>query len=104
MSLPVDVPITSLLEETAGFQRQPAKWQGMVKNLAEEFSCPISEVEKALNTAAHQLEQGAHIKDFVQVLAIKQVKDLLRQYQHTLPRHEQRDLNLPQPSRHQLSP
>lgn len=104
MSLPVDVPITNLPEETAAFQRQPAKWQGIVKNLAEEFSCPISEVEKVLSTAAHQLEQGAHIKDFVQVLAIKQVKDLLRPYQHTPPRHEQRDLNHPQPSHHQLSP
>jgi hypothetical protein len=104
MSLPVDVPITNLLEERAAFQRQQAKWQGIVKDLAEEFSCPISEVEKVLSTAAHQLEQGAHIKDFVPLLAIKQVKDLLRPYQYTPPRYEQRDLNHPQSSLHRPCP
>ena len=97
----MDVPITNLLEEGAGFQRQPAKWQGIAKNLAEEFSCPISEVEKVLSTAAHQLEQGAHIKTFIPLLAIKQVKDLLTPDRHIPARHEQRDLNHPEPSHHQ---
>ena len=91
----VDAPIITVLEERAAFQRQHAKWQGVVKDLAEAFSCPISEVEKALSTAARQLEHGAHIKDFIPVLAIKQVKDLLRPYQHRPPRHEQRDLKHP---------
>lgn len=62
------------------FERQQAIWRGIVKNLAEEFSCPPSEVEKLLSTTAHQLEQEARIKDFVPVLAMKQVKDLLRPY------------------------
>lgn len=80
-------------------QRQPAKWwHGIVEDLAEEFSCPISEVERMLSTEMHQLEQGALIKDFVSVLALKQVKDLLKLYRHTPARHEQRDLNHPQPS------
>ena len=104
MSLPVDLPITNLLEETAVLQRQQAKRQGIVKDLADEFFCPISEVEEVLSTAEHQLEQGAHIKVFVPLLAIKQVKDLLRPYKHTPRRHEQRDLNHPQPSHYQPCP
>lgn len=69
MSLPVDVPITNLLEERATFQRQQPKWQGIAKDVAEEFSCPISEVEQLLSTEGHQLEQGAHIKEFIPTLA-----------------------------------
>ena len=91
----MDVPIATQLEERAAFERQQAIWHGIVKNLAEEFSCPVSEVEKLLSTTAHQLKQEARIKDFIPVLAIKQVKDLLRPYQHRPPRHEQRDLNHP---------
>ena len=60
------------------FERQQAIWHGIVKNLAEEFSCPISEVDQLLRTTAHQREQEARIKDFIPVLAMKQVKDLLR--------------------------
>lgn len=63
------------------FERQQAIWHGIVKNLAEEFSCPISEVEKLLSTTAHQLDQEAHIKNFIPVLAMKQVKDLLRPHE-----------------------
>ena len=83
--LPVDVAISNLLEERAAFERQPAKWQVIVKDLAEEFSCPISEVEQILNAETHQLEQGAHIKAFVPILAIKEVKTLLRLSRHTPP-------------------
>jgi hypothetical protein len=98
MGLPMGVLITNLLEERAAFQRQLATWQSIVEHLAEGFACPISEVEQMLRTAVHQLEQGAHIKDFISVLAIKQVKDLLKPYRHTPPRHEPRDLHHPQPS------
>ena len=80
------------------FQRQPMKWQSAVENLAEEFSCPISEVERMLSAAADQLEQGARIKEFISVLAVKQVKTFLRAHRPLPPRHEQRDLNHPQPS------
>jgi hypothetical protein len=78
VSLSVDIPITHLLEERAAFQRQQPKWQGIAKEIAEAFSCPISEVEQLLSTEAHQLEQGAHIKEFIPTLAIKRAKELLR--------------------------
>jgi hypothetical protein len=100
----VDLPSANLPEERAAFQCQPAKWQGIVDHLAEEFGSPISEVEQMLHTAVHQLEQGAHIKDFISVLAIKQVKDLLKPYRQISPRHERRDLNRPQPSHQQPYP
>lgn len=77
------------------FQPPPMKWHGVVENLGEEFACPPSEVERMLSAAARQLEQGARIKDFISVLAVKQVKVLLRTYRLTSPRHEQRDLNHP---------
>jgi hypothetical protein len=104
MSLTLDVPITNLLEERAAFQRQQPKWQGIARDISKEFSYPISEVEQILSTEAHQIEQGAHIKDFVPLLAIKRVKDLLRLNGRTPPRHEQRDLNQSQPSHHQTCP
>lgn len=100
----MDVPTTNLPEEKAAYQRQPAKWQGIAEDLAEEFSYPISEVEQILSTEMDQLEQVAHIKVFIPLLAIRQVKDLLRLYRQTPPRHEQRDLNHPQPSHQQPYP
>ena len=90
----MDLPISNLLDERAVVQRHHAHWQAIVKDLADQFSCPMSEVEKALGSAEHQLEQGARIKVFVPLLAIKQVKDL---YQYTPRRHEPRDLNPPSP-------
>lgn len=100
----MDVSSANLSEVRVAFQRQPMKWQGIVENLGEEFSCPISEVERMLSAAAHQLEQGAHIKEFISVLAVKQVKGLLRVHRPTPPRHEQRDLNHAQPSQQQPRP
>jgi hypothetical protein len=98
MSLPVDAPITNLLEARAAFERQPAKWHGIVEDLADEFSCPIFEVEQMMNIAAHQLEQGAQVKEFIPVLAVKQVKDLLRKSRRTPSRYGQHNLNHPLPS------
>ena len=60
------------------FQRQRIKWQGIVESLGQEFSCPLPEVERMLSSTAHQLEQEAQVKDFIPVLAVKHVKDLLR--------------------------
>ena len=80
----MDGSSTSLPEVSVTFQRQPMKWRGIAENLGEEFSCPISEVERMLSAEAHQLEQEAHIKDFISVLAVKQVKGLLRAYRFTL--------------------
>jgi hypothetical protein len=94
----LDVSSANLPEGRVAFQRQPMKWQGIVENLGEEFSCPIFEVGRMLSAAAHQLELGAQIKEFVSVLAVKEVKGLLRAYRSTPLRHEQRDLNHPQSS------
>ena len=80
------------------FQRQPMKWQDIVESLGKEFSCPIPEVERMLTVAAQQLEQGAQIKEFVSVLALKEVKDRLRKSRHTRSRHGQHNLNHPLPS------
>jgi hypothetical protein len=74
------------------------KWHGIVESLGEEFSCPIPEVERMLSAAAHQLEEGAQVKEFIPVLAIRQVKDLLRKSRHTPPRYGQHNLNPPPPS------
>ena len=96
--------MTNLLEERAAFLRLLAKWDGIVEHLAKEFSCPICQVEEMLSTVVHQLEQGAHIKDFVLILAIKEVKDLMTPYRYTPPRYKQRDLHHPQPSHQQPGP
>ena len=79
------------------FQRQRMKWQGIVESLGEEFSCPLPEVERMLSTAAQQLEQEAQVKDFIPVLAVKQVKDLLRKSRHAPSRYRQHNLSHPLP-------
>ena len=76
--MPWDPSLNSLMEERAAVDRQELNWHSVAQDMAEEFSCPVSEIEKMLCVEMHQLEQGAHIKDFVPLLAIKQVKDLLR--------------------------
>jgi len=73
------------------------KWHGIVESLGEEFSCPLPEVERMLSAVAQQLEQGAQVKEFIPVLAVKEVKGLLRAYRPTSPRHDQRNLNHLQP-------
>ena len=73
----------NLSEVRVALIRHPMKWYGIVENLSEEFSCPLPEVERMLSAAAHQLEQEAQVKEFIPVLAVKQVKDLLRVYPPT---------------------
>ncbi len=80
------------------FQRQSMKWQAIAESLGAEFSWPISEVERMLSAAAHQLEQGAQVKEFIPVLAVKQVKDLLRTSRRTPSRYGQHNLTHPLPS------
>jgi hypothetical protein len=80
------------------FQRQRMKWHGIVESLGEEFSCPVPEVEQMLSAAARQLEQEAQVKDFIPVLAVKQVKDLLRKSRRTPSRYGQHNLNHPNSS------
>ena len=97
----MDGSSTSVQEVRVTFQRQSMKWRGIVESLGEEFSWPISEVERMLSAAAHQLEQGAQVKEFITVLAVKEVKGFLRANRPASPRQEQRDLNRPQPSQQQ---
>jgi hypothetical protein len=52
------------------------------------FLSPLSEVERMLSCAAQQLEQEAKVKEFIPVLAVKQVKDLLRKSRHTPFRYD----------------
>jgi len=70
------------VEERAVVDRQQLNWHSVAQGMAEAFSCPVSEIEKMLCTAMHQLEQEAHIKEFVPLLVAKQVKDLLRAHQY----------------------
>ena len=72
----MDVFIT-MRKDTVAVEPQPAKWRALIKDLAEQFSCPFSRVEQILGRERHQLEQEARIKDFIPVLAVKRVKDLL---------------------------
>jgi len=65
-------------EASESFQRQRMKWEGIIESLGKEFSCPLPEVERMLSAIAYQLDQEAQVKDFIPVLAVKQVKDLLR--------------------------
>ena len=71
------------MEERAAVDRQELDWHSVAQDISEEFSCPLSEIEKMLLAERPQLEQEAHIKVFVPLLAIKQVKDQLRLMQHT---------------------
>lgn len=48
------------------------------KEIAREFSLSIIEVDQLLKAEMHQLEQGACIRQFVPLLAIKQVKERAR--------------------------
>jgi len=68
----------TMQKDPAAVQPQSAEWQDIVESLGKEFSCPISEVEQMLSAAVDELEQGARIKEFIAVLAVKQVKNHLR--------------------------
>jgi Protein of unknown function (DUF3562) len=76
------------------FQNQQPKMQGIeramieqdMKDIAEEFSLPISEVDQTLKAEMQRLEQRARIRQFVPLLAIKGVKESLRANQRTPPR------------------
>jgi Protein of unknown function (DUF3562) len=79
------------IQEEVTFPRQ--KWQGIVENLGQEFSCPLSEVEQMLNAAARHLDQEAQVKEFIPVLAVKEVKDLLRKSRYIRSRDGQHQFN-----------
>lgn len=63
----------------------PMQWIDVaVDELATRFSVPPSEVQRLLWEQIRTLERRARIKEFVAVLAIRQVKEVLRKQ----PNHE----------------
>ena len=48
-----------------------------IRALADQFALPTAEVQLILRSEIHHLECGARIRDFVRLLAVKQVKDSL---------------------------
>ena len=59
----------------------PPQMQGVdhdIKTIAEQFSLSVSEVHAILLSEIHHLERSARIRDFIPLLAIKQVKESLR--------------------------
>jgi hypothetical protein len=50
----------------------------IIKALADEIGCPVEDVKNIFTSALQKLEASAQIKDYVHVLASKQVRDALR--------------------------
>lgn len=91
-----DATTRRLTEERVAFQRQPSKIQAVAKDIAENFSCSVSEVEQILRLEMHDLEQVARIKEFVPLLAVKRVKEVLTLNRRSIARPGQYDLQQPQ--------
>lgn len=49
-----------------------------IESIAQQFSLPISDVYENVRIQIQQLEEQASIKQYISILAIKQVKDSLR--------------------------
>ncbi|BCA55103.1 hypothetical protein W02_22430 [Nitrospira sp. KM1] len=49
-----------------------------VKEIAEQFSRPSAEVHEILKSELCRLDREARIKQYIPILAIKQVKELMR--------------------------
>lgn len=49
----------------------------LIKDMADEFALPVSDVHHLLSTEMNHLEQGAHIKQYILLLAIKRVREFL---------------------------
>lgn len=54
-----------------------------IEDIAVQFSRPLSEVQDIFKVHIHLLDQHACIKRYVSLLAIKQVKEVLRTTQRT---------------------
>ena len=74
----MDGTISNPMEERAAFDRKEFDWHSIARDIAEEFSCLVSDVEEMLSQERHQFEKEAQIKVFIPLLAIKQVKERLR--------------------------
>lgn len=49
-----------------------------IQDLSEEFSTSTVEVQRILSSEIDHLGQNANVRDFVPILAIKRVKEVLR--------------------------
>ena len=76
----VALPRTNVPVETTPSQDQrEAKCTAQaIEDIAVQFSRPFSEVQDILKVHIHLLDQHARIKRYVSLLAIKQVKEVLR--------------------------
>jgi len=74
------LPRTNEPVETAIFrdQREAKRIALAIEDIAVQFSCPLSEVQEILKIHIYRLDQQARIKRYVSLLAIKQVKEVLR--------------------------
>jgi Protein of unknown function (DUF3562) len=80
----VAAPQTNVPVETAtSHQREARHTAQAVEDIARQFSLRLSEVEEILKIHIYRLDQRARIKQYVSLLAIKQVKDFLRTNQRT---------------------
>jgi hypothetical protein len=94
MTLKIGCTITENAGRAMMFQNQQPKMQGIeramieqdMKDIAEEFSLPISEVDLTLKAEMHRLEQEARIRQYVPLLAIRRTKELLATNRRTAPR------------------
>lgn|SRR5262245_37057185 len=75
MPLPrTNAPVIAL-----SLDQQDAKRMAQAANdIAVQFARPLSEVQEIMKTYICRLHQQARIKQYVSILAIKQVKELLR--------------------------
>lgn len=100
----MDGTISNPIEERTVFDRKELDWHSIARDIADEFSCLMPDVEQMLSQERHQLEQEAHIKVFIPLLAIKRVKEMLRLNRHVRLRHEPPDLNHPLPAHDGMGP
>jgi len=76
----VALPQTNVRVEsgTSDDQRETRQTAQVIEVIAVQFSLPLSQVQEIMNIQIHRLHQRARIKQYVSILAVKQVKELLR--------------------------
>jgi len=80
-SLPTDILIVDFRSIMDGNTESDSQ---AIHEIAIQFARPYSEVHELLYIQISRLNHQARIKQYVSLLAIKQVKDLLRRSQHTV--------------------
>jgi hypothetical protein len=93
MTLQIGCTINENVGRVMMVQNQQPKMQGIeramieqdMNDIAEELSLPLSEVDQTLKAEMRRLEQGARIRQFVPLLAIRRAKELLATNRRTPP-------------------